>query len=488
MEALSVLNKYFKALSEPLEPDIVSAKITAYLARQGFSGVNRDAITETLLNFWKRPEWRDFVWMLHMKLPLSWLLRVADKAPRTWSSLRSAIIFKLLMCDEDEIIREFIRIPGKFRRIFRRFRLPIDKFNNKEIRNKKWKFIVSLVRGKYEILEKIKAGDVETLIRWKVPAYMALQYLSGKKEKIVEYFEKLAKYWPEEFMRHFDACVRYLGMDKANQLKSIALKRTKPTQIVTKKELEEHLIEKKILSEEEIEKLREKQIREIEKIFREFNVHPMIIVDLSGSMNVAIDVINLLKDTIFRNIPADYIAFKDVAFDITEEVKAGVPLSAGGSTSITAGFWYAAKKAKERYSDMRILAILVSDLGHNTPCNDPDIPSNLGDSPQELLRKLIEDDVFHAALIIACGSIDNRELRRYTRIPRTFIVKLESIKRPDVLFKGVLDLVSMLFDVNKAREILDEKILRRPESTKKPNIIERILLSDTFDVLSLLQL
>jgi len=473
-EALTVLDRYFKALSESLEPDILSAKIVAYLAKKGFSDVKRDAITETLIRFWKKPEWRDFVWLLHMKLPLSWIIRVVDRIDRTNSSLRSAVIVKLLITPEEEILKEFVRHPAAFRKMFRRLALPKDKFKGKPVKNRKWLFIASLISGENEILKKIRSGDVETLLKYRVPAYIALQYVI-KSNKVKEYFEALARRWPDEFIRHYDACVRYLGSDVAEELKKVALRKTKPEVVVTKKALEEHLMEKKILSKEEVEAMRRRLIKRIEDILSSYDVQPVVVVDLSGSMTVVAGLVNMLKDTIFRNIPARYVAFSDYAFDITEEVKSGAPLSTGGSTSITAGLWFAKSIIEE--SGKKGLIILVSDLGHNTPCDE--IPEDeLKDDPVELLWWMIRKGIIVSALVVVCGGVNRRMLDRLRRVPKTKVVYIQDLDRADVMFKGFLELLEMTLDVKKAREILSEKILRRPKETKTKGFIESLLMNE----------
>jgi len=453
-----------------------------------FKEFRRDEAVELFVGAILDRKKRRLAYTLLYSSNLGFVYRVARKLAergRIPSSFRTFFILKVISTPEEELIRETILHRGSLRRLFARMHLPARMFNNKEIANEKWLEFVDILDGKHEIMRLIKQGDIETLIRLRIPAHRALQFVHSDRRG--DYFRALARAWPEEFIRHIKLAQRYLSKEEIESLRKSVLEKAKISGDLVSMSKIEHLSEKEVLSiKESYERIREEFGETLKKLSK-MGYTIVILIDASGSMSVTSDFISEMKPILAMGGLS--IEFRGVARDVTEIVKMGeYEYYAEGSTSITAGFLLALEKLGR--IKRKGIFILVSDMGHNTGAeadeyiwehisksirveSDED-KHRLCNDLQELLRRIRMHG--HYLVLVPLGWI--RRLESFRRLFNVVLKRHEEATRETIrdIYLGLKETIRLIEirkrELERIRKVRESLIPFRVER----GTIERVLL------------
>jgi hypothetical protein len=366
----------------------IFARCIAYLLKQRYHRRRMIKAVVTLLNK-SPPAYREIAWQLIQMIPLSFFLELfkAIYKKDNTKRLRHALTNKLAKERRLQIIRTFLLGPDAYRKLFSRLYLPREEFNDKEIKNQNYKLAYQLSTLSIpQAIEELKIKKGDLIKKFKLQFEQIINLIDNKEEavEIVKILDSKSFFHHIRWFREMvgDELYEKTALEKLEHL-------TNPQEFLLNRE---HLEETGALTED-ITKYLEKRSKKIfEDMMKKFKLDYLaLIVDVSGSMQVAVDLTQKLYEAFSQmgNI-TDIIAFNNVAFSITAERLR--TLKADGGTSIGASIVSLRQRLDERKGlDKPQAIILVTDLDENVP---PMLNPSL---------KLLEDYDNPPLIVIHCG-------------------------------------------------------------------------------------
>ena len=345
------------------QPELL-ARCTAYLIEKG--AYHRERVCRALVCLinYGPSTYRGVAWSLIQKVPLSHLLHLpsaVEKGRENSRRLRHALVNKIAKSDEKEIIRAYFMKPGGFRRLFSFFFLPRELIDGKKIRNERY-LLASKLSGisVKKAMKELGLSPVSLVEEYGISLHMVMEHIKDPGEAL----ELAKKAQPDQFFRHGRWFRDILGDEEYERIALAKMDGLKdPLSFVF---IRDHLEETGALTPTLSKRLNERADRVLEDLMRRHKLERIaLIVDVSGSMEAAIDITSKLYEAFSRmgGLITDLIAFNDQAFTIT--LKRLKELKPGGSTSIGSAFVLLSRRLEKGSRPQAI--ILVSDLDENTP-------------------------------------------------------------------------------------------------------------------------
>ena len=415
--------------------------------------------------------YRDIAWAFIQMLPLSHLLYlpevIVNPSKENKRRLRHALAVRIARSNEEEIIRAFAIAPGKFRKLFSFFKLPRYRIDGMDVRNPSYLLAVRLVdEGIKVAFEKYTLEDL--VGKLKVPLHMVMQYV-----KDVDTAIRLAEVAvPDDYLRHARWFRSILGDELFEKITLEKIKRLRdPVEFIS---VFDHLEETGALTPGLLKYLDEKTNLFLREEVRKCGINRLaIIVDVSGSMEAAIDITREIYKVFTRlgGTVTDVIAFSNIAFEVSP--KKLNELTPGGTTSIGAGLLLLYKRlSKRRIEEYPQAILLVTDFAENTaPFVRDVIP---------LYQKM---PVKPPIIVLHCGYRSRVKMDYpHAVIPLTkfhYRLLLEIFHQIMSLTASVLEEREMVEVIKEARpleEALSElKPPKRPPETMKPGFLAKLL-------------
>lgn len=349
------------------------ARCIAYLSNQKYHRQNTVKAVLALIND-ADPAYRGSGWKLIQELPLSHLLEiheVMDNSDNT-NRVRHAIATKIARSEPDEVLRAFFIAPSAYRDMFGKLYIPRDTIHDKPITNASYKAAYRLSQmSVHEALETTGLSKTDLLKRLHLPFHMVMEFVESPEEAI-QLSESCGSKTFFDHIRWFrtimgDEAYERVALDKMRSLKN-------PMDFLSKKK---HLEDTGAFTERITEYMEDRAREVMAELMAKFDLESVaLIVDVSGSMNVAVEITKKLYEALAKigsTKVTDVIAFNNVAYDISPEE---LPkLQVGGMTSIGASIVLLAQKLRDRNGrNVPQAIIMVTDLEENTP---PDFNTSL---------------------------------------------------------------------------------------------------------------
>jgi len=334
------------------------------------------------------PAYRGIGWKIIQEMPLSHLLEilnVMDKKDNT-KRLRHALVTKMATSSRNELIKAFFMGPNAYRTLFDKFYLPHNTFNGNIITNKSY-IIANKLSGLsiQNAMTEMKLKKADLFGRLKMPFEKVKDLIETPREA-----SELALVMNSDtFLQHARWVKGIVGDDVFDK---IAIDKIKDT----KKSLEflgikDHLEETNALTPKLVSFLEEKASEALNEIMNKFELESLaLIVDVSGSMHVAVKITKLLYEAFSKtkNI-TDIIAFNSQAWTVKSEDLSR--LQCNGSTSCGSPIVTLTGRIRSGATDIPQAIIYVSDLQENA---DPPLRDSV---------KLLETYESPPLMIIHCG-------------------------------------------------------------------------------------
>ena len=342
-------------------PEMLARCIT-YVLNERYHRQNTVSAILSLLNK-SPPTYRGMAWNLIQMIPLSFLLEVLDVMDKkdNTKKLRHAIATKLATSGEKQIFRAFFMKPSAFRNLFTRLYLPREKFKDNNITNKSYKIAQKLSNLSIpKALEEFNIKKEDLVKTFNLKFEHVANLIETPEEAI-----KLAKILDSKNLFHHIRWFRNILGD--NDYEKMALKKLEylknPMEFLSNRN---HLEATGALTPKIIEFI-ERRTKEIfAEMMKDFNLDRLsLIVDVSGSMNVAVQVTSKLYEAFSQSTNiTDLIAFNTIAFEVEpERLKT---LHPNGGTSIGSSILLLKQRIDSRNGENVPQAIIiVTDLQEN---------------------------------------------------------------------------------------------------------------------------
>jgi hypothetical protein len=419
-----------------------------------------------LINY-SPPAYRESAWEIIQYVPLSHLLHIPESVSGKDNTrrLRMALAVKLANSGREDLIKAFFIRPSSFRKLFDYLYLPREKVNNKEIVNENYRMAHTL--STLSTPEAIKAlglrfGD---LLSFGIPLHMIMQWVRRKED--AEYLADKAS--PDDFIRHARWFRVILG-DEAYEIHSLEkIERVRdPLSFLS---IKDHLEKSGALTKKLTRSMDERAKKALDELSKKANLESLaLIVDISGSMEVAIDITSKLYQAFSRMTTiTDLIAFRERAR--TLKLKHLMSTRANGTTSIGSAILLLAKRMKKG-KEVPQAIVIVSDMAENTK---PMLHETL-----RLLEKYGNPPI----VIVHCGYRHNLKID----YPHAYLPVNEF--HPRLLHNIIAQIARLtakvaveekeITETLKGRRILDEELSKvelpeRPPETMRPGYLERLL-------------
>lgn len=453
----------------------VFARCVVYVVRRG--GYHRERLCRGLvfLSAYAPKFYRDVAWALIQQIPLSHLLYIPRVIKRPSKEnrrrLRHAIVTKIANCSEDEIFRAFFMSPKKFRILFRRLKLPQKLIDGVEIKNKNYLLAVYLSRRSIsDVMREMGLGVVDIVRKYRIPVHVLMNYLETP--KLVE--EVAWHVSPDDFFRHARWFRSIIGEKK---FREIAMGRIKglrdPMSLLM---IEKHLRSSGALDDEFMDVINKILKDKLDNLLSKHKIESVaIVVDKSGSMDVAIDTTRKLYFALSKltRIMA-IVAFDSDAYEVSvEELNSIKP---GGMTSIGAGLYKLAKKLR-KVGKLPDAILLVSDMCENASPRMVDVLENI----YKKFDRLIPIIVIHVGSRCHCPKIKYP----YAVIPIDdfhprilAVVVNEIIRLISLSIEQIEEYKRTIITKPLEEEVTDIELPTRPEESMEPGYLRRLLAGE----------
>jgi hypothetical protein len=413
------------------------------------------------------PAYRESAWEIIQNVPLSHLLHIPESVSGKGNTrrLRMALAVKLATSGRDELIKAFFIRPSSFRKLFDYLYLPREKINNREIINENYKMAHTLsTMSTPEAIEalRLRFGD---LLGFGIPLHMIMQWVEKKED--AEYLAERAS--PDDFIRHARWFRAILG-DEAYEVYSLEkIEMVKdPLSFLS---IKDHLQASGALTKKLTRSMDERAKKALDELSKKANLESLaLIVDVSGSMEIAIDITSKLYQAFSRMATiTDLIAFRERAKAL--KLKHLMSTKANGMTSIGSAILLLTKRLK-RGKKVPQAIVIVSDMAENT---QPMLHETLN---------LLDMYGKPPLVIVHCGY---RHILKMD-YPHTYLPINEF--HPRLLHNIIAQIAKLtakvaveekeITETLKGRRILDEELSgvelpERPPETLKPGYLERLL-------------
>ena len=441
-------------------PSPVKARALAYVIEGG--RYHRSCVVKEILLMFKGDKLaRSAAWQLIQELPVSHLLYIPDHldlVKKCTRSLRHAVVVKLANTLKDELLRAFALEPEAFRRLFKVLRLPKTVFHGKKIVNENYLFAASLSES--SLKKVVEEYGVEYLLKISVPLHTLVNFITAENAKTVAEHAS-----PQSFLEHARLFLNLLGEEKFNRIAVSKIHALKdPLKFIG---VLEHLIKTGV--PEEVVDLIDKRIREyLEELKAKYRLsYVIIVVDVSGSMEAALETTSKLYPILSKFSDVDIVVFNDTAWKISpSELEYMKP---DGMTSIGAGLLKAYEVGKGREVSA---VVLITDFDENTPpfvkevFSDPKVREFFEKTPIAVV--LVGSYVEPRDIPTPYATLRIRDFhpRLVSSILVTIFKAVESAKTTKFARKPV------------SSEVMNTPLPQRPEETLKPGYLEKVLTNE----------
>jgi len=452
-------------------PDLLSRAITYSLNNRIYHRERLCKAILTLLTYAPK-EYRNVAWALIQKTPFSRLLHIMDVIDKKENTrrLRLAVAVKIANTPQDEIVRAYFISPTKFRKMFSYLYLPREYVNNKKITHPNYLLAYKLSQlSMIDAMKELNITPADLVRKYKIPLHLVMQWVQTPKEA----YELAKVSTPDDFIRHARWFRTVLGDDEFERIAISKIEKVKdPFSFLS---IRQHLEETEALTPKLIKVLEDRAERVLDEIARSVKLGNLaLIVDVSGSMEIAIEITSKLYEVFSRMTKITHlIAFRDYAFTISKEQLRSVEPE--GLTSIGSAILLLTQQLKEKPTDLQAI-ILVSDLCENT---SPYLNDTL---------RLLEKFGNPPLVIIHCGDrCDDLKINYpHAKIPvNKFHPRLikDIIANIARLTAKVSEEKEVTKVVKERRPILEElgrlELPQRPPETLKPGYLEWLLCHET---------
>jgi len=449
-------------------PDLLARAIAYSLDRRTY---HRERLCKAILALitYAPKEYRNVAWALIQEVPFSHLLHIMDVIDKKENTrrLRMAIAVKIANTPQDEIVRAYFMSPTNFRKMFAYLYLPREYVNDKKITHSNYLLAYRLSQmSMLEAMGELNLTPADLVRRYKIPLHLVMQWV----QNLDEAYELAKIATPDDFIRHARWFRTILGDERFEKIAISKIEKVKdPFSFLN---IRQHLEYTGALTPNLAKAMEERAERVLDEIAKSVNLGNLaLIVDVSGSMDVAIEITAKLYEVFSRMTNITHlIAFNHGAFKITREQLR--VLRPGGMTSIGSAILLLAQELKAKPVDLQAI-ILVSDLGENTP---PYLRDTLN---------LLNDVGNPPLIIIHCGwKVDLKIDYPHAIIPvdnfHPRLIKdiIANIARLTAKISEEKEITNV---VKERKPILEElgriELPRRPPETLKTGYLERLLCS-----------
>lgn len=342
-------------------PDLLARVITHSLNNKTY---HRERLCKTILALitYAPKEYRNVAWSLIQMVPLSHLLHIIDVIDKKENTrrLRMAVTVKIANTSQDEISRAFFISPTNFRKMFSYLYLPRE-YVNKKITHPNYTLAYRL--SKLSMLDAMKEFNLtpaDLVRRYKIPLHQVMQWIKTQEEAC-----KLAEVaTSDDFIRHSRWFRTILGDNRFEKIAISRIGRVKdPFSFLS---IKQHLDATGALTPNLMKIMEERAEKVLDEIAKSVKLRNLaLIVDVSGSMEMAVEITDKLYEVFSRMTRITHlIAFREYAYTINRgQLKSIEP---GGMTSIGSSMLLLAQQLKDKPTDLQAI-ILVSDLCENAP-------------------------------------------------------------------------------------------------------------------------
>ena len=450
------------------DPDLLARAVAYSLLRRTY---HRERLCKAILALitYAPKEYRNVAWALIQEVPFSHLLHIMDVIDKKENTrrLRMTIAVKIANTPEDEIVRAYFISPTNFRKMFSYLYLPREYVNDRKITHPNYRLAYKLSQlSMLEAMRELNLTPADLVRRYKIPLHLVMQWVQSPEEAY-----ELAKIaTPDDFVRHARWFRTILGDERFERIAISKIERVKdPFSFLS---IKDHLEATGALTPNLTRIMEERAKNVLDEVAKNVQLGNIaLIVDVSGSMDVAVEITDKLYEVFSRmsNI-THLIAFNQYAFTITREQLR--ELRPSGFTSIGSAILLLAQELKAKPTELQAI-ILVSDLDENTsPWLDETLP---------LLKEFGNPPL----IVIHCGDRRNLKINYpHAKIP---VDKFHPRLIKDIV-ANIARLTSKISEERKVTEIVKERkpileelgrieLPRRPPETLKTGYLERLLCS-----------
>jgi len=279
--------------------------------------------------------------------------------------LHHAMATRIANTSKHDIARAFFMGPKNFRDMWKRMYLPRTKFDGKEITNANFMFAYELSQKSIpEALALIGIGYQDIVSRYRVPMDKVMKLVDDPDDA-----RGLAKITnSDDFLRHARWFRGVLGDDEFDKIMVGKIDNIKnPLNFLAKKK---HLEETGAVNKSHLKKLDTRANKVIDEMVEGFDIERFaIIVDISGSMESAVDMTAKLNEVFSRmenkNV-TDVIAFGNSKVFNVPENRDIRGLVCTGNTPLGGSIVKLSKNIKDRgYENIPEAILLITDMGEN---------------------------------------------------------------------------------------------------------------------------
>lgn len=336
--------------------------------------------------------YRGIGWSLLQQLPLSYLTNLVKKQVKTSREtirpLRHALATKLATTTRNEIFRAFFIAHSRFCDLFNLY-IPHKKISVKEKRGAQKSYPIT--NPSYTLAYRLSQLTIPAALKeFHIAKADLLTKFGIQLDKVMDLIttpaeatELADRVSSQSFFEHGRWYRNILGDAKYDEIAIKQIAGVKdPVAFLSKKR---HLEETNVLTPQLTELLEARARTIFKELLTDFKLTSLaLLVDVSGSMNVAVDITAKLYEVFSRmitdngsdetNVIHDLIAFNHIAMDMTPQRL--VNYTPNGSTSIGAAIVKLVQRLEAR--DAKYLPqgiILVTDWGENQSprISDPDV-------------------------------------------------------------------------------------------------------------------